>query len=309
MLLAAGLILIFSYGRAFVAGRRHLALSFLEGRVIALDAGHGGPDPGTVGGRGTLEKEVVLSIALMLRDHLTDAGARVVMTRTTDTDLSGMDSGPLSERKRKDMAARVRLINESGASALVSVHANSIGSSHWSGGQTFYLETSPPNSRRLAESIQRELIDITGETRRSVNTHIQHRLLSEAVMPAVTVEVGFLSNPREEGLLMRRDYQERVAWALFVGIARYFAEVSRPHPKMPAPPAAILPAPAGLPPTPDQGGEVPPRPVSRSHKGKPEDDAARGVHDRAARLSRFHEFQGLPLKGRKSRKPAEETRA
>lgn len=231
--------MLLAYGRAFVAGRRHLALSFLEGRVIALDAGHGGPDPGTVGGRGTLEKDIVLSVALMLRDHLTDAGARVIMTRSTDTDLSGMNSGPLGERKRKDMAARVRLVNESGADAMVSIHANSIGSPLWSGGQTFYLETSPANSRMLAESIQQELIDITGETRRSVNTHIQHRLLSDAVMPAVTVEVGFLSNPREEGLLMRQDYQERVAWALFVGIARYFGEVSRPGVKLPAVPTAL----------------------------------------------------------------------
>lgn len=222
------LLLTGSFARAYRAGLEAMATGLLAGRVIFIDPGHGGPDPGSVGGQGTLEKDVVLNIALMLRDYLTDAGALVHMSRTEDVDLSGMDAGPLAERKRRDLLARVDMINNSGADIMVSIHANAIGSPRWSGGQTFYHPESPPASRLLAEAIQRELVHITGQTDRAVNHHIQQIVLRQASMPAVTVEVGFLSNPQEERLLMGRAYQQKVAWAVFVGIGRYFAQVHQP---------------------------------------------------------------------------------
>jgi len=229
MAMAAMLLLLTgSFARAYRAGLEAMAAGLLAGRTIFIDPGHGGPDPGSVGGQGTLEKDVVLSIALMLRNYLTEAGAVVHMSRTEDMDLSGMDAGPLAERKRRDLLARVDMINNSGADILVSIHANAIGSPRWSGGQTFYHPESPPASRLLAEAIQRELVHITGQTDRAVNHHIDHIVLRRARMPAATVEVGFLSNPQEERLLMGRSYQERVAWAIFVGIGRYFAQVQEP---------------------------------------------------------------------------------
>lgn len=231
-ILLAGLLLLLagSFSRAYVAGRQGIAAGLLEGRVIFIDPGHGGPDPGSVGPRGTLEKDVVLATALILRDYLTDAGARVLMTRTGDNDLSGLTSGPLAERKRRDLYARVAKVNESDAEILISVHANAIGSPQWSGAQTFYHPKSPAASKHLAAAIQRELIHITGETDRSINHHIQQLLLTDTRLPAVTVEVGFLSNPREEALLSRRSYQERVAWAIFIGTARYFSGLEQPPP-------------------------------------------------------------------------------
>lgn len=229
MVLAALLLLLTAgFARAYRAGLQAVTAGLLAGRVIFIDPGHGGPDPGSVGGQGALEKDIVLNIALILRDYLTEAGAIVHMSRTEDTDLSGMDDGPLSKRKRRDLLARVDMINSSGADIVVSIHANAIGSPRWSGGQTFYHPASPPASRLLAEEIQRELVHITGQTDRAINHHIEHIVLRQARMPAVTVEVGFLSNPQEERLLMGRAYQERVAWAIFVGIGRYFARIHQP---------------------------------------------------------------------------------
>ncbi|MEX2356633.1 MAG: N-acetylmuramoyl-L-alanine amidase [Thermaerobacterales bacterium] len=222
-------LLVVGFSRIYVAGSRQVVLSFLAGRIVVIDPGHGGPDPGSIGSQGTLEKDVVLAVALKLRDYLTEAGAEVIMTRTEDVDLSGMSSGSLAERKRRDLQARVDLINEADADILVSVHANAIGSPRWSGAQTFYHAQSPPASRDLAETVQQELIHITGETTRAVSHHIQHRLLTATDLPAVTVEVGFLSNPREESLLMTRSYQDRVAWAMFVAIARYFSITGSPR--------------------------------------------------------------------------------
>lgn len=196
----------------------------LSGKVVVVDPGHGGRDSGAVGRAGVLEKNVTLPIGLYLRDLLEKAGVRVIMTRTTDTDLSGLEDVdvPQRQRWRQGLINRVEIVNNSGADVLVTIHANAVGASRWRGAQTFWSADSQGDSKRLAHLIQEELTEITGRTDRKPSSKIHQYILEESKIPAVNVEVGFLSNGEEERLLADRDYQRRLAWSIFVGLARYF---------------------------------------------------------------------------------------
>mgnify|MGYP000356771023 CR=1 FL=1 len=211
----------------------------LVNKVILLDPGHGGPDPGSVGPEGTLEKDVVLSIGLKLRAYFLQAGATVVMTRMEDRDLSGLEYGSLRERKVRDLHARARLINETAPDVAISIHANAFPSPRWYGAQTFYNSKTAwaAQSRFLAEMIQEELRRQTRNTNRWVSDQVDQYILEQARVPIVNVEVGFLSNPREEQLLNTEAYQRRLAWAIFLGTARYFVAAAVPAATNPAPPS------------------------------------------------------------------------
>lgn len=191
-------------------------------RIIAIDPGHGGVDPGALGREGTHEKDIVLGIALKLRTLLQSSGALVIMTHDTDTDLSDASLGnQYSRRKRQDLARRVELIDTSGAEVLVSIHVNSIASTRWAGGQAFYAAGSEP-SQLLAKKLQGAMTEVLANTTRQAAPG-DYYIIRESRTVAALVEVGFISNTSERHLLMQDDYQEKVAWALYVGILKYFA--------------------------------------------------------------------------------------
>ena len=119
----------------------------LAGRVIGPDPGHGGVDGGAASKSGVVEKEVTLKIALHLRDYLQEAGALVIMTREKDTDLADSSVRGLSRRKTQDLMRRVRIVKESGADALISIHLNAIPSPRWKGAQTFYHPGNEENKK------------------------------------------------------------------------------------------------------------------------------------------------------------------
>ncbi len=195
-------------------------------RVVAIDPGHGGPDPGAVGASGVLEKDVTLAIALKLEQVLTQAGVATVMTRTGDYDLvRGED---VAHRQREDLIRRAELVNESGAQVLLSLHANSFPEAAWFGAQTFYLNedsTSFSLATHVQAALVRELQELGPNRRRAAEADL--RILRDVQVPAVVVEVGFLSNPREEQLLQQADYQGRVAQAIANGVLSFFAEYER----------------------------------------------------------------------------------
>lgn len=194
------------------------ALSWaLAGRVIVVDAGHGGIDPGAIGPGGTLEKDVTLGVALKLRDMLERAGAVVVMPRETDTDL-GTPGKSVSTRKREDLQRRIALARDSGAQVYLAVQANAFGTD-WTGAQTFYNPKSD-ESKQLAEVIQAELIRILGNTNRKAKG-LDVFVLRNLTIPTVIIEVGFLSNAREERLLADPAYQERLALGIYSGVVQY----------------------------------------------------------------------------------------
>jgi N-acetylmuramoyl-L-alanine amidase len=223
--IAAGLVVIM--GAVFfsripsTATWSHWSLP-LAGKVIALDAGHGGPDGGAVSRDGIIEKDLNLAIALYLRDYLQQAGAAVMLTREGDYDLASPDVRGYSRRKTEDLMERVRRIESMRADYAVSIHMNSIPSPRWSGAQTFYYSGNE-EGRRLAENIQYELRTVLENTNREAKTNDTVYLLKTLKIPAALVEVGFLSHPGEARLLADEAYQKKVASAIYRGILSFAA--------------------------------------------------------------------------------------
>lgn len=209
----------------WVSFRDELAVQALSlavaGRVIAVDPGHGGIDPGAIGPAGTREKDITLAVAKRLKDYLRQAGAEVVMTREEDVDLSTPGKS-LQARKREDLDRRLAIVRSSGAEVYLSIQVNSFGT-RWTGAQTFYWSGSP-EGKLLAEEIQGEL------TRRLRNTNrkakpIDAYVLKNIDIPACMIEVGFISNSEEERLLNNPDYQKKLAWSIFAGLVRYLSGI------------------------------------------------------------------------------------
>lgn len=200
----------------------------LTGKVIVLDPGHGGPDGGAVNSDGTvLEKDVALETSQILRDFLQQAGAVVFMTRETDTDLADEGTSGLSKRKAEDIRRRVEFIQEKNPDFFLSIHLNAIGSSRWNGAQTFYYPAMD-GSEQLAKLIQSEIRRNLNNTEREALAIHQVFLLKHASKPGALVEIGFLSNPHEANLLETRNYQRKMAAAIYEGILRYVTEKKGP---------------------------------------------------------------------------------
>ncbi|MEW5762947.1 MAG: N-acetylmuramoyl-L-alanine amidase [Bacillota bacterium] len=195
------------------------ALSWLlAGKTVVVDAGHGGTDPGVVGPSGVPEKDITLAVARRLRDLLRGGGARVIMTREKDEGLG--------DSKRDDLEARVDLANRSEADIFVSIHANSFQEPDEDGAQTF-SQPGCIESRRLSHAIQAEIVRLLRNTVR-VPKEVDYFLNRQTRMPSVIVEIGFVTNPREERLLVDPTYQGQMAFAIYAGIIKYFAERAMP---------------------------------------------------------------------------------
>ncbi|GGE00749.1 N-acetylmuramoyl-L-alanine amidase CwlD [Paenibacillus nasutitermitis] len=193
----------------------------LSGKIIAIDAGHGGIDGGAVSKQGVVEKDLNLAIALQLRDYLQQSGAIVVMTREGDYDLANEGTRKTSRRKTEDLLKRVQFVKDQQASMLISIHMNSIPSPKWSGAQTFFYPNHPDNSA-LASFIQEEIkrnLDNTERVAGKVNT--VYLLKATEDIPSALVEVGFLSNPGEASRLVDTNYQKMVAASVYQGILRF----------------------------------------------------------------------------------------
>ena len=207
--------------------RHQQVLSYsLANRVIVVDAGHGGYDPGAIGPAKHAEKDITLAISNKLAALLSQSGALVITVRNEDKDLAGDKSGSLLERKRRDLAARVALAENNHADLFISIHTNADVSPRWSGAQTFYSGNSP-TAKLVAENVQAEFIRTLGNTKRKAKTG-SYYITNKTDMAAVIVEVGFLSNPQEERLLINDEYQDKVAFAIYTGLAKSMLEILSP---------------------------------------------------------------------------------
>ncbi len=195
-------------------GEKEVLSYGLANKIIVVDAGHGGPDPGAVRGK-YVEKDITLQVSKKLGDYLSQAGALVIMLREDDRDLAEDSS---NSRKRSDLKRRVEIANEAGADLYISIHTNADPCSRWSGAQTFYHSGSD-RSKVTAVIIQEELTRILGNTERKAKPG-SYFILSRTEMPSVIVEMGFISNPREAQQLSEDQYQSRLAYAVFSGIAK-----------------------------------------------------------------------------------------
>ena len=172
----------------------------LIGKVIYLDPGHGGTDPGAVY-KDIYEKDITLSICKKLKELLEQEGAIVYMTRYDDYDLSNSTY----DRKKRDLNNRAKVINDSMADMYISIHLNSITSSTWRGAQVFYDDVNI-NNKKIAQVFQSNL----NKTReiKEINNMLMNRKIK---VPGVLVEAGFLSNPNDRYLLKSEDYQYRLS--------------------------------------------------------------------------------------------------
>lgn len=190
-------------------------------KVIVIDPGHGGADPGAVGPSGTLEKDITLSMAKRLEKVFSQAGAVVILTREADVDLSDPDTKGVLAKKRQDLGRRVTLANKNKADIYLSIHVNSFPSNRWSGAQNFY-QGGQKASQKLAEAIQAQLKKVMGNTNR-VAKSMDFYTNRETKMPSTIIEIGFMSNPSEEKLMKQADYQNRLTWSIYSGVVKYFA--------------------------------------------------------------------------------------
>ena len=206
---------------AYVAGTNVEAQEERERRRVVIDAGHGGDDPGKVGINGANEKDVNLEIARLVKQYLEMSDVEVVMTRESDEGLNDADA---PNKKVQDMKRRIALIEEEAPALTVSIHQNSYPEEYVHGAQVFYYSGST-QGKRLAESIQTELVGrVDPENKRQVKANDSYYLLKKTGIPIVIVECGFLSNGAEAEKLCSPGYQERIAWAIHIGILRYLNE-------------------------------------------------------------------------------------
>lgn len=192
----------------------------LSGLTILVDPGHGGYDGGArARGSGVWEKEINLSVALALEKALTQRGAKVIMTRREDVDLTSEPRPANLTKKRQDMQARVDKAVQGGADLVISVHMNEYRSRSESGPQVFY-RAGNEGGRLLAGCIQAALIAELQPARERVAMAGDYFILKLDV-PSVLVECGFISNAQEERLLLDGDYQARLADAIANGITEF----------------------------------------------------------------------------------------
>lgn len=191
----------------------------MKNMVVIVDPGHGGRDSGAIGGAGTEEADINLSIALKLRRLIEQAGGIALSIREEDIGL--YTEGKKTGRKLEDLKNRQRMFSESEANIAISIHLNSFPQSQYYGAQTFYKE-GDDRSRRLAEYIQAEMISIMNRgNARKIKPKGDLYLFKGNNIPGALVECGFLSNPEEEQLLKQEHYQEKLAWCIFSGIVEY----------------------------------------------------------------------------------------
>ncbi len=185
-------------------------------RCIVIDAGHGGFDPGKVASDGTEEKGINLAVAKALEGYLEQGGAVVYTTRTEDSSLS--------KNKREDLKSRADIANNGKADMFISIHQNSFPSGNARGAQVFYYKGSE-QGKRLAELIQSRLKEVADNSNeRAVKANDSYYVLKQTDIPGVIVECGFLSNSEEKERLLDKEYQEKLAWAIYMGVSDYFSE-------------------------------------------------------------------------------------
>ncbi len=190
------------------------ALMPLSGKIIVIDPGHGGKDPGTISDT-IYEKDINLAIAKALEIELSTAGASVILTRDGDYDLAKPNA---RWRKKSDFDNRINLINNSNADLYLSIHLNYLTSSAYYGPQVFYQE----EDLDLATIIQNTLNESLNTDRVVKEIPKKTYMYDKLTIPGVLIECGFLSNPEEKRKLITEEYQQKIASLIKDAIIDYF---------------------------------------------------------------------------------------
>lgn len=183
-------------------------------KVIVIDAGHGGRDPGAIGFNGNYEKDINLGITRKLKEKLKSKGYKVVLTRDNDEYIDNIE--------------RAKLANKNRSRVFVSIHSNSMeNNSSTNGIQVLYYPNREStigdlNNNELAQIMMDSLISGTGAMDRGIIERSDLIVLNQTKMPAILIECGFISNENEEKLLLTDEYQNRVIDSIVDGLERYF---------------------------------------------------------------------------------------
>lgn len=191
---------------------------------ILIDPGHGGMDQGASGDMGIGEAPLTLAISQKLMNFLEGSGFEVEMTRYGDEGLYSLKSKSIREKKNEDLSNRVKKINETEADLTVSIHLNSFPQKQYYGAHVFYQKNSM-KGKIAADILQDSLKSILDKDNKRVpQVKKDIKIMDDTEVPVVLIECGFLSNNAEEKKLISDNYQEKIAWAIYTGILKYFNE-------------------------------------------------------------------------------------
>lgn len=194
------------------------------GKVIIIDAGHGGIDGGAVSKNGVSEKDINLSIAKKLMGYLETGGYTCIMIREVDEGLYSSE-GRIRNKKRADLRARREIIQKEKADLFLSIHLNAFPQTQYYGAQVFY-QNGDVSSGLFAKCVQDELRNILNRgNHRLEKASDSYYILKENKIPSILIECGFLSNPEEEKLLQDEKYQSKIAIAIYSGIEKYLYQM------------------------------------------------------------------------------------
>lgn len=187
----------------------------IKDKIITLDPGHGGSDPGAIGASGLKEKQITLEISMRVKELLEKEGAKVFMTRTTDKDVYAPNASD-----RAELQARVNVAEKHNSDLFLSLHINSSVNKSVGGFSSYYYPKTD-NDLKIAKAIQDKFaknfgVDNLGE--RQANFYVVKR----CSMPATLLEMCFISNPKEEKLMKSKWFQKKTARLIVEGVKNYF---------------------------------------------------------------------------------------
>ena len=191
---------------------------FSRNKTIVIDPGHGGSDSGAIGPTGIMEKSVTLRVSRELKRLLEAEGATVILTRTGDTEVSSKGANATSV---EELEARCEVANRADADIFLSIHADAFTNREVKGTTAYYYTKGTQQSKRLADSVRTALIDAIGTVDRGTQTS-NFYVVKHTDMPAILVEISFISNPDEEKMMNSPEGIKKIAQGIADGIADYF---------------------------------------------------------------------------------------
>ena len=222
-------IVIVSVIEVKTASEEVIKIMPITNKTIIVDAGHGGIDPGSMtDDQSVKEKDVNLKITKKVKELLEASCAMVILTRNDDTSLYTEQVGKTIRQKyNENLKNRKKIIQESSADMFISIHLNKFQESKYYGAQTFY-PAGKEDDKQLATYIQGELKRVVDKTNnRKIKSTNDIYLIKDNEIPSTLIECGFLSNDKEAKLLNDEEYQDQIAWAIYVGIQKYFSETEQ----------------------------------------------------------------------------------
>lgn len=188
--------------------------------TVVIDPGHGGEDGGAVA-NDIVEKDINLSISKKLKSVFRSSGFNVVLIRDKD-EMINTDGDTIGSKKISDMKNRLSIYNQSENNVVISIHQNKFTQEKYSGTQVFYSFKNS-NSEVLAQSIRNSIVTYLqpDNNRECKKTTKDIYLLYNANVPSVIVECGFISNVAEAEKLKTDDYQNQLAYSIYIGFLEY----------------------------------------------------------------------------------------